>query len=114
MQDVIRGIGVVWEIESLRPWLLGAIATALMIGGMVTAAHRWARRRGVDDTIGLRVIPAGRFFISLLLGLGCAAVLARGNVPWLIPVAGIELSLFLMAYFGSQIVLRKASSLSKR
>ena len=33
MQDVIRGVGVVWGIESFRPWLLGSVAVALMIGG---------------------------------------------------------------------------------
>ena len=107
MQDVIRGIGVVWGIESLRPWLLGSIAVAMLIGGVVTAAHRWARRRGIDDAIGMRVLPTVRFFISLFVGLGCAAMLASNDVPWPIPVAGMELSVFLMAYFGSQLVLHK-------
>jgi len=109
MQDVIRGIGVVWGMESLRPWLLGSIALALMIGGGVTAAHRWAQREGIDEAIGMRVLPTVRFFISLLFGLGCAAMLVSSDVPWLIPVAGMELSVFLMAYFGSQLVLHKVS-----
>jgi len=109
MQDVIRGIGVVWAIESLRPWLLGSIALALTIGGVVTAAHRWAQRRGIDEAIAMRVLPAVRFFISLFFGLDCAAMLVSNDVPWLIPVAGMELSVFLMAYFGSQLVLHKVS-----
>jgi len=109
MQDVIRGIGVVWGIESLRPWLLGSIALALAIGGVVAAAHRWAQRKGIDEAIGMRVLPAVRFFISLFFGLGCAAMLVSSDVPWLIPVAGMELSVFVMAYFGSQLVLHQAA-----
>lgn len=104
MEEVVRGIGAMWEIESLRTWLLGAVATALAIGGLVAAAHRWARRRGADDAIGLRVQPIGRFFLSLLFGLGCIAVVGRNDVPWPFPAAGIALSIFLMTYFGSQVL----------
>lgn len=104
MDDVVRGIEVVWKVESLRPWLLGGIAMALTIGGLVAAMHSWARRRGLDDAIGNRVHPAVRFAISLLLGLGCAAVLARNDVQWPIPAAGIALSIFFMAFFGIQVL----------
>ncbi|MCR6474649.1 hypothetical protein NU688_00665 [Variovorax sp. ZS18.2.2] len=104
MDDVIRGIEAMWKVESLRPWLLGGIAMALAIGGLVAAMHSWARRRGVDDAVGQRVHPAVRFAISLLLGLGCAAVLARNDVQWPIPVVGIALSIFFMAFFGVQVL----------
>lgn len=104
MEDVVRGIRVMWQNESLRPWLLGAIATALMIGGLVAVMRSWARRKGMDDAIERRVHPAVRFAISLLLGLGCAAVLVSGDVKWPIPVAGIALSFFLMAFFGTQVL----------
>ncbi|WP_454908560.1 hypothetical protein [Variovorax gossypii] len=104
MEEVVRGLGAMWEIESLRPWLLGAVATAVAIGGLVAAAHRWARRRGADDAIGLRVQPTGRFFLSLLFGLGCVAVAGRTDVPWPFPAAGIALAIFLMTYFGSQVL----------
>ncbi|SFP61381.1 hypothetical protein [Variovorax sp. 770b2] len=104
MGDVIHGIEAIWKIESLRPWLLGGIAVALAIGGLAAAMHSWARRKGVDDAIGQRVHPAVRFAISLLLGLGCAAVLARNDVQWPIPVVGIALSIFFMAFFGIQVL----------
>lgn len=104
MEDVVRGIGAMWTVESLRPWLLGAVATALAIGGLVAAAHWWARRRGVADAIGLREQPAGRFLMSLLFGLGCVVVVGRNDVPWPFPAAGIALSIVLMSYFGSQVL----------
>jgi uncharacterized membrane protein len=104
MDDVVRGIEAIWKIQSLWPWLLGGIAMALAIGGLVAAMHSWARRKGVDDAIERRVHPAVRFAISLLLGLGCAAVLARNDVQWPVPVAGIALSIFFMAFFGIQVL----------
>jgi len=103
MEDLVRGIRVMWANESLRPLLLGAIATAMVIGVLVAAMRVWAHRRGLDDAIGNRVHPAVRFAISLLLGLGCAAVLVRGDVAWPIPVAGIALSFCFMAYFGNRV-----------
>jgi len=103
MEDIVRGIGVMWANESLRPLLLGAIATAMVIGVLVAALHAWARRRGLDDAIGHRVQPAMRFAVALLFGLGCGAVLARDDVAWPIPVAGIALSVCFMAYFGHRV-----------
>ncbi|MDQ0033617.1 putative lysophospholipase L1 biosynthesis ABC-type transport system permease subunit [Variovorax boronicumulans] len=104
MEEVVRGVSVMWADERLRPLLLGAIATAMVIGALVAAMRAWAHRRDLDDAIGHRVHPAVRFAISLLLGLGCAAVLVRGDVAWPIPVAGIALSLCFMAYFGLRVL----------